>query len=132
MPLRNGFCGGKRGEEYALCLVSNRFEAEFAAPSPEQQEQYLAEQLVGLMSAYAAKNGASDEYVFGLEFGGESIYSCRSISVAAADGGYSVSFTLAANAANGAVCGEYTAKFTAENENGREFLRFAGIIPANS
>ena len=107
MPLRNGFCGGKRGEEYALCLVSNRFEAEFAAPSPEQQEQYLAEQPVGLMSAYAAKN-------------------------AAADGGYSVSFTLAANAANGAACGEYTAKFTAENENGREFLRFAGIIPANS
>ena len=207
MPLRNGFCGGKRGEEYALCLVSNRFKAEFAAPSPEQQEQYLAEQPVGLMSAYAAKNGAapedfspqaffisvaatsfegrsfdpkmsyhrvfcmspdglwhfpaeearraayedlgadffgfdgcydfvydsaSDEYVFGLEFGGESIYSCRSISVAAADGGYSVSFTLAANAANGAVCGEYTAKFTAENENGREFLRFEGIIPANS
>lgn len=59
--MRNGFCGGKRGEEYALCLVSNRFEAEFAAPSPEQQEQYLAEQLVGLMSAYAAKNGAAPE-----------------------------------------------------------------------
>lgn len=207
MPLRNGFCGGKRGEEYALRLVSNRFEAEFAAPSSEQQAQHLAERLVGLMSADAAKNGAapedfspqaflisvaatsfegrgfdpkmsyhrvfcmspdglwhfpaeearraayedlgadffgfdgcydfvydsaSDEYVFGLEFGGESIYSCRSISVAAADGGYSVSFTLAANAANGAVCDEYTAKFTAENENGREFLRFAGIIPANS
>ena len=77
-------------------------------------------------------DSASNEYVFVLEFGGERIYSCRSISVAAADGGYSVSFTLAANAANGAVCGEYTAKFTAENENGREFLRFAGIIPANS
>ena len=203
------FAAEKQGEKYALRLVSNRFEAELAAPSPEQQAQYLTECLVGIMSADAAENGAApedfspqafiisvaatsfeergfdpktpyhrvfymspdglwrfpaeearrvvhevfgtdfsgfdgcydfaydgaaDEYVSGLEFGGESAYSCRSISVAAADGGYSVSFELASSAAfeGAAAYGKYTARFAAEKENGREFLRFEGITPANS
>ncbi len=197
----------KRGEEYTLRLVSSRFISDFAAPSPEQQAEYLTEQLVGILGVDAVKNGAApedfsaqaflvkvaatsfegrgfnpktpyrrvfyrspdglwhfpadearrvvreafgteffgfdgyfdftydadaDEYISGLEFGSESAFSCVDISAAPVAGGYEVSFVLVSSTEleDTSVYGEYTAEFSAESENGREFLRFEGITPA--
>ena len=75
----------------------------------------------------------ADEYISGLEFGNEGAYSCRDISAAPAAGGYEVSFVLVSSTAfeGSEAYGKYVAKFSAESENGCEFLRFAGMTPAN-
>lgn len=55
------FAVEKRGEKYALQLASSRFTSGCAAPSPEQQAEYLTERLVEILGADVAKNGAAPE-----------------------------------------------------------------------
>ena len=78
-------------------------------------------------------NADANEYISGLEFGGESTFLCLDASASPVADGYEVCFVLAQGAAfeSAAVYGEYVAEFSAENENGRKFLRLKGITPAD-